>query len=70
MPKERKLIEVTVDRTGATSIDLRGFHGQGCSRVMAWMTANADEITHAHDKPEAFEEPLEVEMTERRTEVL
>jgi len=68
--KERKLIEVTISSTGATSIDLKNFHGKGCKAIMEAMTAHADEITHELDKAEFHEPDPEMEITEKRMETL
>jgi hypothetical protein len=46
-----KTVTVTVTEDGEVAIDLQGFHGQGCARVMADFS-DGDRLKVERNKPE------------------
>jgi hypothetical protein len=46
-----KTIEISVDETGEVTVDLHGFHGQGCQKVLSDFSAG-DRVKIERTKPE------------------
>ena len=55
-----KTITITIDADGESSIDLSGFHGQGCGKVFQDF-AGEDKAKVTQDKPEYRERAKEAE---------
>lgn len=52
---EDRICTITIDKHGkAMSVDLEGFHGQGCSAVTEALEAMGTK-THEQEKPEFYE---------------
>ena len=47
-----KTITIVISPDGDTSVDLAGFHGQGCSQVMEDFTAPGDKVKRVVTKRE------------------
>lgn len=50
----QKIVTIEIDETGNTSLDLEGFHGNGCSKVAAEFTGS-DKIVKSTLKREFYE---------------
>jgi hypothetical protein len=55
-----KTVEITIDESGEVAIDLRGFHGQGCAKVLHDF-AGDDKPKTVTTKPEFRERATEAE---------
>lgn len=56
-----KTVKVTINKKGDVTVDLDGFHGEGCKAIVEALTAAAGgEVTSMEAKPE-FYEPAERE---------
>jgi hypothetical protein len=64
MPK--KLITVEIDENGNSSIDLEGFHGQGCGDI-AKDFRGGDSVTQSSKKREYYAQTAVVKQSQRQT---
>lgn len=55
-----KTVTITIDETGESTIDLKGFHGQGCGKVFQDF-AGHDEAKVTREKLEYHEQTKEQE---------
>ena len=62
---QEKLITVEIDENGNSSVDLEGFHGQGCGDV-AKDFRGGDAVTQSSKKREYFAQTATVKQSQRR----
>lgn len=55
-----KIVTITIDDFGESAIDLQGFHGQGCAKVLEDF-AGEDKAKVIANKPEIRERATETE---------
>ena len=63
---QEKLITVEIDENGNSSIDLEGFHGQGCADV-AKDFRGGDSVTQCNKKREFYAQTVAVKQRQRQT---
>ena len=63
---QEKLITVEIDENGNSSIDLEGFHGQGCGDV-AKDFRGGDSVTRSSKKREYYAQTAVVKQSQRQT---
>jgi hypothetical protein len=63
---QEKLITVEIDENGNSSIDLEGFHGQGCGDV-AEDFRGGDSVTHSSKKREFYAQTVTVKQSLQQT---
>ena len=47
-------IEITIDAEGSTEIDLKGFHGKGCSEITDLLTKSLGNVVKRAPKAEYY----------------
>jgi hypothetical protein len=63
---QEKLITVEIDENGNSSIDLEGFHGQGCGDV-AKDFRGGDSVTQSNKKREFYTQTAVVKQSQKQT---
>ena len=63
---QEKLITVEIDENGNSSIDLEGFHGQGCGDV-AKDFRGGDSVIQSSKKREFYAKTVAVKQSQRQT---
>ena len=63
---QEKLITVEIDEKGNSSIDLEGFHGQGCGDV-AKDLRGGDSVTQSSKKREFYAPTVAAKHSQRQT---
>ena len=63
---QEKLITVEIDENGNSSIELEGFHGQGCADV-AKDFRGGDSISQSNKKREFYAQTVAVKQSQRQT---
>ena len=63
---QEKLITVEIDENGNSSLDLEGFHGQGCGDV-AKDFRGSDSVTQSSKKREFYAQANAVKHSQRQT---
>ena len=63
---QEKVITVEIDENGNSSIDLEGFHGQGCGDV-AKDFRGGDSVTHSSKKREFYLQETPVKQSLQQT---
>ncbi len=63
---QEKLITVEIDENGNSSIDLEGFHGQGCDDV-AKDFRGCDSVNQASKKREFYAQTVAVKQSQQQT---
>ena len=63
---QEKLITVEIDENGNSSIDLDGFHGQGCGDV-AKDFRGGDSVTKSNKKREFYLQTTAVKQSQKQT---
>ena len=63
---QEKLITVEIDENGNSSIDLQGFHGQGCGDV-AKDFRGGDSVTQSTKKRDFYAQTAVVKQSQRQT---
>jgi len=63
---QEKLITIEIDEQGNSSIDLEGFHGQGCGDV-AQDFRGGDSVTQSSNKREFYAQPAAVKQSQQQT---
>jgi hypothetical protein len=58
-----KIVKISIDHRGSATIDLQGFHGQGCAEI-ATSFGQGQQLLEETVKPEFYEEPETLSETE------
>ena len=60
-------IEITIDAEGSTEIDLKGFHGKGCSEITDLLTKSlAGDVVTRSPKAEYFKPKVKAKVVQQQ----
>ena len=62
---QEKVITIEIDEDGNSSLDLEGFHGQGCGDV-AKDFRGGDSVTHSSKKRDFYAQALAVKQSQQQ----